>query len=49
MEWGDGLAEGLSDAPLVVRITRDSATADAEVRVVEFDPLGARWLGVDLA
>ncbi|WP_435770123.1 tRNA (adenosine(37)-N6)-threonylcarbamoyltransferase complex ATPase subunit type 1 TsaE [Nocardioides sp. SYSU DS0651] len=50
VEWGTGLAEGLADARLEIRIAR--ATASTEVdperdpRVVEIDPVGRRWLGV---
>lgn len=58
VEWGEGLAEALSDSPLEVRIARAAGNAadapDAtdpgreDPRVVEIDPVGARWLGVDL-
>lgn len=51
VEWGSDLAEGLSDARLEIRIQRELATdaADArDPRVVEIDPVGLRWLGVDL-
>ncbi len=55
VEWGSGLAEGLADAWLEVRIGRatgGTASADvdpeADPRVVELDPVGVRWLGVDL-
>ncbi|GAA1540581.1 tRNA (adenosine(37)-N6)-threonylcarbamoyltransferase complex ATPase subunit type 1 TsaE [Nocardioides humi] len=52
VEWGTGLAEGLSDARLEVRIARATARTDvdpeADPRVVEIDAIGARWLGVDL-
>ncbi|UMG94832.1 tRNA (adenosine(37)-N6)-threonylcarbamoyltransferase complex ATPase subunit type 1 TsaE [Nocardioides sp. TF02-7] len=60
VEWGEGLAEDLADSPLVVRIRRargagdptdDPAEhpADDDPRTVEIDPLGSRWLGLDLA
>ncbi|KAA1422051.1 tRNA (adenosine(37)-N6)-threonylcarbamoyltransferase complex ATPase subunit type 1 TsaE [Nocardioides humilatus] len=55
VEWGEGLAEDLADSPLEIRITRavgadgDAAdTGDNDPRTVELDPLGRRWLGVDL-
>ncbi|HWJ68264.1 MAG TPA: tRNA (adenosine(37)-N6)-threonylcarbamoyltransferase complex ATPase subunit type 1 TsaE [Nocardioides sp.] len=52
VEWGTGLAEGLADSRLEVRIARATARTDvdpdADPRVVEVDPVGLRWLGVDL-
>lgn len=52
VEWGSGLAEGLAEARLEVRIMRATAATDvdpdADPRVVEVDPVGLRWLGVDL-
>lgn len=52
VEWGTGLAEGLADARLEIRIDRATATtevdADADPRIVEVDPVGLRWLDVDL-
>ena len=52
VEWGEGLAEVLTESPLEVRITRttgdDADSEEADPRVVELDPLGARWLGVAL-
>lgn len=52
VEWGTGLAEGLADARLEVRIMRATAATDvdpeADPRLVEIDPVGLRWLGVDL-
>jgi tRNA threonylcarbamoyladenosine biosynthesis protein TsaE len=50
VEWGEGLAEALTDAPFEVRIRRATGDDDAgdEVRVVELDPLGVRWLGVEI-
>lgn len=56
VEWGSGLAEALADAWLEVRIGRatgDTAAAvdagpEADSRIVEIDPVGVRWLGVDL-
>ncbi|MDO7868724.1 tRNA (adenosine(37)-N6)-threonylcarbamoyltransferase complex ATPase subunit type 1 TsaE [Nocardioides jiangxiensis] len=55
VEWGAGMAEALADERLHVRITR-AVGADAvpseedtdDPRVVEFVPVGARWLGVAL-
>ncbi|MDZ5621404.1 tRNA (adenosine(37)-N6)-threonylcarbamoyltransferase complex ATPase subunit type 1 TsaE [Nocardioides sp. HM23] len=53
VEWGEGLAEDLADSPLEIRILRtvgdDDATTDLDPRRVEIDPLGPRWLGVDLS
>lgn len=52
VEWGSGLAEGLADARLEVRIARATAQTEvdpeADPRLVEIDPVGRRWLGVDL-
>ncbi len=52
VEWGTGLAEDLADARVEVRIARATASTDldpeADPRVVEIDPVGRRWLGVDL-
>lgn len=52
VEWGSGLAEGLADAWLEVRIGRATGATevdpDADPRIVELDPVGLRWLGVDL-
>ncbi len=54
VEWGEGLAEDLADSPLEIRITRtiggtaDPVDTDEDPRTVELDPLGRRWLGVDL-
>ncbi|SDL10056.1 tRNA threonylcarbamoyladenosine biosynthesis protein TsaE [Nocardioides sp. YR527] len=59
VEWGEGLAEGLSEARLEIRIVRaeaDEAPLDlveapdgADPRRVEILPVGARWRGVDLS
>lgn len=55
VEWGTGVAEGLSEARLEVQITRATGQADqrevdpeADPRVVELDAIGARWLDADL-
>lgn len=52
VEWGTGLAEGLADSRLEVRIVRAAADPEidpeADPRVVEIDPLGQRWLAVNL-
>jgi len=51
VEWGEGIAEGLSDERLEVRIERavaDEASADDPRRVV-LVPIGRRWLGVSPA
>ncbi|MFE6507784.1 tRNA (adenosine(37)-N6)-threonylcarbamoyltransferase complex ATPase subunit type 1 TsaE [Nocardioides sp. NPDC057767] len=59
VEWGEGLAEGLSESRLEIRIVRaeaDEAPLDlveapdgADPRRVEIVPVGARWRGVDLS
>ena len=58
VEWGEGLAEGLSEARLEIRIVRaeaddaplDTVTAPegADPRRVEIVPVGLRWRGTDL-
>lgn len=51
VEWGEGLAEDLAESPLEVRITRAAGgdvIEDRDPRTVEIDPLGGRWLDVDL-
>ncbi len=51
VEWGEGLAEDLADSPLEIRILRTlgaDPAEDVDPREVEIDPLGQRWLGVDL-
>lgn len=52
VEWGEGLAEDLAESPLEIRILRgvggDTGTDDTDPRIVEIDPLGPRWLAVDL-
>jgi tRNA threonylcarbamoyladenosine biosynthesis protein TsaE len=49
VEWGVGIAEGLSDQRLEVRLGR-AAEADGEIdpRTVTVRPHGARWFGVPL-
>ena len=42
VEWGEGLAEGLADSRLEVRIER-SASVDDESRVVRVLGVGPRW------
>ena len=53
VEWGEGLAEGLADDRVEVRIERavaDEAVRDADLdpRRVRVSPVGRRWLGVRL-
>jgi tRNA threonylcarbamoyladenosine biosynthesis protein TsaE len=50
VEWGEGLAEGLADDRLEVRIERAVAdeSAGLDARRVRVSPVGRRWLGVDL-
>ncbi|MEI7055589.1 tRNA (adenosine(37)-N6)-threonylcarbamoyltransferase complex ATPase subunit type 1 TsaE [Nocardioides sp. CCNWLW239] len=59
VEWGEGLAEGLSESRLEIRIVRAEADegpldrvespAGADPRRVEIVPVGTRWRGVDLS
>ena len=42
VEWGEGLAEGLSAQRLEISLTRTGA--DEEVRTVRVIPVGARWV-----
>ena len=52
VEWGAGIAEGLADARLEVRIARAATAPDPgdpdalDPRTVTLVPVGARWLGV---
>jgi tRNA threonylcarbamoyladenosine biosynthesis protein TsaE len=52
VEWGTGIAEGLADARLEVRIARATHAPDPDdpeapdPRTVTLVPTGARWLGV---
>jgi tRNA threonylcarbamoyladenosine biosynthesis protein TsaE len=52
VEWGQGIAEGLSDDRLEIDIwtseADSSASGDSE-RVVTIRPVGTRWRGVDLS
>ena len=52
VEWGEGLAEGLADDRLEVRIERavaDEADGrELDPRRVRVSPVGRRWLGVRL-
>ncbi len=53
VEWGEGVAEGLADDRLHIRIVRATGATgpvgeDDDPRRVEFTPVGARWLGVAL-
>jgi len=44
VEWGEGLAEGLSESRLEINIVRgDDAGDDDERRRVELTPVGPRW------
>ena len=53
VEWGEGLAEGLAEDRLEVAITRsaggDAAPEGDEVRTERLTPVGARWVGSDVA
>ena len=52
VEWGTGIAEGLADSRLEVRISRTSLAPDPDdpdaldPRTVTLVPVGTRWLGV---
>jgi tRNA threonylcarbamoyladenosine biosynthesis protein TsaE len=52
VEWGEGIAEGLADDRVEVRIERslaDEASGDGSLdpRRVRIAPVGRRWLGAD--
>jgi tRNA threonylcarbamoyladenosine biosynthesis protein TsaE len=50
VEWGEGIAEGLADDRVEVRIERALADGADELdpRRVRIAPVGSRWLGVPL-
>jgi tRNA threonylcarbamoyladenosine biosynthesis protein TsaE len=52
VEWGEGVAEGLADTRLEVRITRavgdEAAVDDVDPRTFRFTPVGSRWIGSGL-
>ena len=48
VEWGGGVAEGLAEERLEIELER-SRSADDERRTVRLVPVGARWVGADLA
>ena len=58
VEWGEGVAEGLADLRLDVRITRargavgdpdpTGGTDEEDPRTLLFTPVGSRWLGTGL-
>ena len=54
VEWGEGVAEGLAEAHLDVRISRarggevEDLTEDHDPRTVRVVPVGARWIGSGL-
>jgi tRNA threonylcarbamoyladenosine biosynthesis protein TsaE len=44
VEWGEGLAEGLSESRLEINLVRDDAVhGEGEHRRVEITPVGPRW------
>ncbi len=50
VEWGEGLAEGLADDRLEITLSRPRGEGTAaETRTVQVSPVGARWVGSDLA
>jgi len=49
VEWGEGIAEGLADDRVEVRIERavaDEQSGDLDPRRVRIAPVGTRWLGI---
>ena len=48
VEWGEGVAEGLADTRLEVRIKRARGDEAEDKRTVTFVPVGARWVDADL-
>jgi tRNA threonylcarbamoyladenosine biosynthesis protein TsaE len=50
VEWGEGIAEGLADDRVEVRIERALADGAGELdpRRVRIAPVGQRWLGVPM-
>jgi len=49
VEWGEGVAEGLAETRLEVRLSRAVADeGDDETRRVRVTPVGDRWEGVNL-
>ena len=51
VEWGTGIAEGLTEQRLEIRLDRAAASvaaSDVDPRVVTVRPHGARWFGVPL-
>ena len=47
VEWGEGVAEGLSDDRLEIAISRAEG-ADGDDRLVRITAVGERWSGVEL-
>ncbi len=50
VEWGTGIAEGLAESRLEVRIVRAASVVedgDPDPRTVTLVPVGRRWLGAD--
>jgi tRNA threonylcarbamoyladenosine biosynthesis protein TsaE len=43
VEWGEGIAEGLSESRLEVHVVRTDDEDDGEHRRVEITPVGPRW------
>ena len=48
VEWGEGVAESLSDSWLRVQIARTAGGAAADARRITLTPVGSRWVGVSL-
>jgi tRNA threonylcarbamoyladenosine biosynthesis protein TsaE len=50
VEWGEGLAEGLAEDRLEIRIDRGLAdgAGELDVRRVQVSPVGRRWFGISL-
>ena len=49
VEWGSGVAEELSEDRLEVEILRAHGDEVGETRTLRLRPVGARWVGVDVA
>jgi tRNA threonylcarbamoyladenosine biosynthesis protein TsaE len=49
VEWGTGVAEGLTDDRLEVQLLRAHGDEEGEARTLRLRAVGDRWRGVDLA
>jgi tRNA threonylcarbamoyladenosine biosynthesis protein TsaE len=48
VEWGEGVAESLSDSWLRVHIATTAGGAAADARRITVTPVGPRWVGISL-